>query len=183
MSYSVYLPNYSIGENCYKGTSIRRKKLWKKAVVIGGKTAMEKQKMRSWKASRGSDLEITDFIWYGGDSSYENGNALIANPAVRNADIIFGVGGGRACDTAKYVANELDKPLFTFPTVASNCAAVTAICVIYNANGFSGNIIIRSLLIIPSSIPLLLRILLTTSSGPESATHSPKNVRLFFQQR
>ena len=127
MSYSVYLPNYSIGENCYKELPYVARNYGKKAVVIGGKTAMEKTKDALLEGIKGSDLEITDFIWYGGDSSYENGNALIANPTVRNADII-----------------------------------------------------IRSLLIIPSSIPLLLRILLTTSSGPESATHSPKNVRLFF---
>ena len=145
MSYSVYLPNYSIGENCYKELPYVARNYGKKAVVIGGKTAMEKTKDALLEGIKGSDLEITDFIWYGGDSSYENGNALIANPAVRNADIIFGVGGGRACDTAKYVANKLDKPLFTFPTVASNCAAVTAICVIYNANGTFRNIIIRSL--------------------------------------
>lgn len=115
MSYSVYLPNYSIGENCYKELPYVARNYGKKAVVIGGKTAMEKTKDALLEGIKGSDLEITDFIWYGGDSSYENGNALIANPAVRNADIIFGVGGGRACDTAKYVANELDKPLFTFP--------------------------------------------------------------------
>ena len=53
----------------------------KKAVVIGGKTAMEKTKDALLEGIKGSDLEITDFIWYGGDSSYENGNALIANPA------------------------------------------------------------------------------------------------------
>ena len=105
MSYSVYLPNYSIGENCYKELPYVARNYGKKAVVIGGKTAMEKTKDALLEGIKGSDLEITDFIWYGGDSSYENGNALIANPAVRNADIIFGVGGGRACDTAKYVAN------------------------------------------------------------------------------
>lgn len=48
----------------------------KKAVVIGGKTAMEKTKDALLEGIKGSDLEITDFIWYGGDSSYENGNAL-----------------------------------------------------------------------------------------------------------
>ena len=112
MSYSVYLPNYSIGEDCYRELPYVARNYGKKAVVIGGKTAMEKTKDALLEGIKGSDLEITDFIWYGGDSSYENGNALIANPAVRNADIIFGVGGGRACDTAKYVANELDKPLF-----------------------------------------------------------------------
>lgn len=69
------------------------------------------------------------------DSTYENGDALIANETVKKADILFGVGGGRACDTCKYVANELDKPLFLFPTVGSNCASVTSISVIYNPDG------------------------------------------------
>jgi glycerol dehydrogenase len=49
--------------------------------------------------------------------------------------MIFGVGGGRACDTVKYVASEMDKPYCLFPTVGSNCASVTAICVMYNADG------------------------------------------------
>ena len=96
---------------------------------------MSKAKQALLDGLKESDMEITDFIWYGGDSSYENGDALIADKTVQDADIIFGVGGGRACDTCKYVANELQKPLFTFPTVASNCASVTAICVIYNADG------------------------------------------------
>ena len=96
---------------------------------------MSKAKDALLEGIAGSDLKILDFIWYGGDSTYENGNALIANETVQQADIIFGVGGGRACDTCKYVANEMDKPLFTFPTVGSNCASVTAICVIYNPDG------------------------------------------------
>lgn len=135
MNYSVYLPNYSIGEDCYKEIPAIAKRYGKKAVVIGGKTAMSKAKEALLDGIKGSDMEITDFIWYGGDSSYENGDTLIADKTVQDADIIFGVGGGRACDTCKYVANELQKPLFTFPTVASNCASVTAICVIYNADG------------------------------------------------
>lgn len=135
MSYSVYLPNYSIGEDCYKEIPAIARRYGKKAVVIGGKKAMSKAKEALLDGIKGSDMEITDFIWYGGDSSYENGDALIADKTVQDADIIFGVGGGRACDTCKYVANELQKPLFTFPTVASNCASVTAICVIYNADG------------------------------------------------
>ena len=135
MSYNVCLPNYSIGADCYKEIPYFARYYGKKAVVIGGKTAMSKAKDALLEGIAGSDLEILDFIWYGGDSTYENGDALIANETVQKADIIFGVGGGRACDTCKYVANEMDKPLFTFPTVGSNCASVTAICVIYNPDG------------------------------------------------
>ena len=101
MSYSVYLPNYSIGEDCYKEIPAVARRYGKKAVVIGGKTAMSKAKQALLDGLKESDMEITDFIWYGGDSSYENGDALIADKTVQDADIIFGVGGGRACDTCK----------------------------------------------------------------------------------
>lgn len=133
--YNVQLPNYSIGEGCYDDIPYISRFYGTKAVVIGGKTAMEKAKDKLLEGVQGSDVEITDFIWYGGDSTYENGDMLMAMECVQDADMIFAVGGGRACDTCKYVADRLDKILFCFPTVASNCAAVTAISVIYNEDG------------------------------------------------
>lgn len=133
--YTVNLPSYTIGVDAYKEIPYITRHFGKKAVVIGGKTAMLKAHDELINSVSGSDVEITDFIFYGGDSSYENGNALIENNAVKAADMIFAVGGGRACDTVKYVADKLDKPLFTFPTVGSNCAPVTAISVMYNADG------------------------------------------------
>ena len=133
--YSVNLPSYTIGDGCYKEIPHVTRFYGKTAVVIGGKIAMSKAKDKILEGIKDSDVEILDFIWYGGDSTYENGNALIAMDVVKKADMIFAVGGGRACDTCKYVANEMDKPLFCFPTVASNCASVTAISVIYNPDG------------------------------------------------
>lgn len=135
INYNLYLPSYSIGPDCYKEIPHVTRFFGKTAAVIGGKTAMAKAKKAMIDGVAGSDVKLLDFIEYGGDSTYENGDALIANPTVRDADMIFAVGGGRACDTGKYVADKLDKPLFTFPTVASNCASVTAISVIYNPDG------------------------------------------------
>lgn len=135
INYNLYLPSYSIGPDCYKEIPHVTRFFGKTAAVIGGKTAMAKAKKAMIDGVAGSDVKLLDFIEYGGDSTYENGDALIANPTVREADMIFAVGGGRACDTGKYVADKLDKPLFTFPTVASNCASVTAISVIYNPDG------------------------------------------------
>ena len=135
VNYSVHLPSYSIGPDCYNEVPYVTRFFGKTAVVLGGETAMEKAKPALLKGVEGSDVELLGFLPYGGDSTYENGNALIANPLVQKADMIFAMGGGRACDTGKYVADKLDKPLFTFPTVASNCASVTAISVIYNTDG------------------------------------------------
>lgn len=135
MSVNVCLPNYSIGADCYKDIAFYTRHFGPKVAVIGGKIALEKSKDALLKGLMDSNIEVLDFIWYGGNSTYENGDALIANPVVQEADMIFGVGGGRACDTVKYVASEMDKPYCLFPTVGSNCASVTAICVMYNADG------------------------------------------------
>lgn len=89
MSYNEFLPSYSIGDDCYKEIPYVTRCYGKTAVVIGGKTAMEKAKPELLAALKGSDLEITDFIWYGGDSNYENIEMLKAMPEVQNADMVF----------------------------------------------------------------------------------------------
>ena len=136
---TVFLPCYTIGEGCYSRIAHETRFYGKKAVVIGGKTAMAKAKEKLLKGIEGTDVTITDFIWYGGNATYENGDALIADPRVQEADMLFAVGGGRAVDTVKYVADKLDKPLFDFPTVASNCAAVSSISVMYHQDGTLAN--------------------------------------------
>ena len=135
MNYTVTLPSYSVGTDCYKEIPWVTRHFGKKAVVVGGKTAMEKAKPELLKALEGTDVEILDFIWYGGNSTYENTEALKNNPTVQAADMVFGVGGGRAVDTCKVFCDQLDKPLFTFPTIASNCAASSSLAIVYNEDG------------------------------------------------
>lgn len=132
--YNVFLPSYSVGVDCYKEIPWVTRHYGKKAVVIGGKTAMAKAKESLLEGVKDSKIEILDFIWYGGNSTYENVDKLLKDERVKDADFVFGVGGGRAVDTCKVVCDKLDKPLFTFPTIASNCAACTAISVIYNSD-------------------------------------------------
>lgn len=134
-SRNIYLPNYSVGEDCYQEIPFITRNYGKTAVVIGGKTAMQKAKDALQKGVAGSDVRILDFIWYGGDSNLENIGKLKQNSFVKQADMLFGVGGGRACDTVKTLGDMLDKPIFTFPTLASNCASCTNLSVIYNEDG------------------------------------------------
>jgi glycerol dehydrogenase len=135
MSYSVILPSWSIGEDCYKDVFKIVNPLGKKAVVIGGETAMQKGYGALKEALAKEDFEITEPIVYGKNSTYENVERLLLMDEVKNADMIFGMGGGRAIDTCKAVADKVNKPLFTFPTLASNCAPITAIGVMYNSDG------------------------------------------------
>ena len=132
MANTVFLPSYSIGGDAYKEIANICAPYGMKAVVIGGKTAISKAKQALLDAIAGTDVEITDFIWYGGDSTYANINMLAQNPKFQAADMVFAVGGGRAIDTCKTLCDMKDKPVFSFPTIASNCAPVTAVCVIYD---------------------------------------------------
>ena len=52
--------------------------------------------------------------------------------SVQNPDVIVGIGGGKAIDTAKCVADQLRKPLIVIPTSASTDAPTSAMAIIYN---------------------------------------------------
>ena len=114
----------------------------KKVVVIGGEKALASIKDVLEEAVAKTSLEILGYEWYGGVASYENGERLLALDTVKNADMIFAVGGGKAIDTCKYVAMQSKKPFFTFPTIASTCASTTAIAVMYYPNGVQKDVFI-----------------------------------------
>lgn len=135
MSFSLALPCWSIGPDAYKEVYQYTRTFGKKAAVIGGKTAMSKAYPRLKAALEGTDIELTEPIWYLRSPSYENAAVLAEMPEVKDADMIFGIGGGKAVDCCKIVAGNTGKPLFTFPTLASNCAASTSISVTYDNNG------------------------------------------------
>lgn len=134
-NYSITLPSYSIGNDVYDKIDEICSPIGKKAVCIGGKTAISKIKDLLIDSLKDSEIQILDFVWYGGEASWENIDKLKNNESVIQADIIFGIGGGKALDTAKALANVIKKEIFTFPTIASNCAATTAVSIMYNSDG------------------------------------------------
>ena len=132
---TVTLPNYMIGEDVYRKAGAILQKHGKTAVVIGGKTAMEKAADEIIESLKADGISVTGKVWFGGDSTYENVEMLKQDPAVQKADMILAVGGGKACDTCKVLAEQTDKALFTFPTIASNCAPCTALAIMYDTQG------------------------------------------------
>lgn len=134
-NYSIHLPSYSIGDKVYDKIPAICESYGTKAVVIGGHKAMAAAKGKIEKACENSNIKLLDFVWYGGESSYENIEALMENKIVKEADMIFAVGGGKAIDTVKCLGVKLGKPVFSFPTIASNCSACTSVSIMYYSDG------------------------------------------------
>lgn len=72
---------------------------------------------------------------FGGECSDEE-IARIADLAKdRGAEVVLGIGGGKALDTAKAVAHMLGRPVAIAPTLASTDAPCSALSVVYTAQG------------------------------------------------
>ena len=133
--YSQALPSYTVGDTAYEDIPRVCEPYGSTAVVIGGKRAMAAARDYFLDALKDSRIKVLDFVWYGGEASFENGDALIENPAVQQADMIFSMGGGKCVDCVKYVCYKLNKPLFALPTIAGTCAPVSSVAVMYYPNG------------------------------------------------
>jgi glycerol dehydrogenase len=72
---------------------------------------------------------------YGADCCEASLKALRKAAKEHKADIIIGIGGGKALDTAKLVAHQLTLPVITIPTSGATCAAWTALSNVYSTTG------------------------------------------------
>ena len=127
-----YFADYTIGTDAYEAFGRVCSPLGKRALIIGGKTALEKSHEKLIKALGG--FEIVDTVIYGKECFRKRIDELYNAYKGSGADFVIGVGGGKAIDTSKCVADMLKIPVVTVPTIASTCAASSALAVIYDEN-------------------------------------------------
>lgn len=134
-NYSAYFASYSIGTDIYKEVESVCSIYGGKIFLLGGETALQKGEGVLRDAIQATTLEIVETAVYGKECTVSNIEKWTEHASHLKVDMIFGMGGGKALDTAKAVAHALNLPIFTFPTIASTCAATTALSVIYNEEG------------------------------------------------
>lgn len=134
-NYTIHIPSYTIGEGAIKQLGEICTKWGNKAVIVGGKTALEKAGQMIQEALEIAEIHVHCSLWYGGECTPGNITKLIHELEGEAVDMIIGVGGGRALDTAKAVANAKGLPIITVPTIAATCAATTKLSVVYGEDG------------------------------------------------
>lgn len=125
-----FFPAYTIGTDAFKNFNEVCKNLGSDFLLIGGKTALSvsRDKLLSCVSE---DFNIVDEVIYGTECYEERVIELYEIYKNKNIDFVVGVGGGKAIDTSKYLADKLCVPVVTVPTIASTCAASSALSVIY----------------------------------------------------
>lgn len=132
---NIYFCNYSIGSDAYSEVKKVCEPHGNRVLLIGGEKAMAAAGDRLREAIADSRLEIVETVLFGSDCTHANISHFANLAREKKADMIFGMGGGKALDTAKGAACEAGIPVFTFPTIAATCAATTALSVVYREDG------------------------------------------------
>ncbi|WP_035154379.1 iron-containing alcohol dehydrogenase family protein [Cohnella thermotolerans] len=110
--------------------------LGRRAFVAGGKTAWEKTSAKLTASLRqaGVDFTVREVT---GPCTRERIDELADGAKRYEADLVIGIGGGRALDLAKAAGDKLALPVVAVPTVPATCAAWSALTVLYDEEGRS----------------------------------------------
>ncbi|MEM8641244.1 MAG: iron-containing alcohol dehydrogenase family protein [Cyanobacteria bacterium P01_G01_bin.54] len=111
--------------------------LSQRPLIIGGEQTLKRVEPQLSQALHSHHLALEMGV-YSPDCSESSLATLRQAAAEHSADLIMGVGGGKALDTAKLVAHQCGGlPVVTIPTSAATCAAWTGLSNVYsNAGAF-----------------------------------------------
>ncbi len=114
------------------GEAIAR--LGTRPLILGGDRTLAITQESLQAILQEQQLQVTQAS-YGADCCEASLKSLRKAAKEHKADVIIGVGGGKALDTAKLVAHQLQLPVVTIPTSGATCAAWTALSNVYSETG------------------------------------------------
>jgi glycerol dehydrogenase len=104
------------------------------ALLIAGKSAI-KELTKTWKSTLGEANIAYKLYPFEGECSLSNIQATTHAAKSFNAKLIIVAGGGKAIDTARATAADLNLPIVVCPTVVATDAPTSALSVIYSDQG------------------------------------------------
>jgi glycerol dehydrogenase len=108
--------------------------LGKRVLVAWGPVVSEQFNDAVKKSFAESELVLIPFK-FSGECDRGQISLGVEKAQAENAEVVVGLGGGKAIDLAKAVALEIDAKLVTAPTIASNDAPTSAATVYYTEDG------------------------------------------------
>jgi glycerol dehydrogenase-like iron-containing ADH family enzyme len=103
-------------------------------LCVGGEQTLQVISPRLKPILKAQNLTIAQAS-YGADCSETALMSLKQAATAHQADLIIGIGGGKALDAAKLLAYQCKLPIVTIPTSGATCAAWTALSNVYSEQG------------------------------------------------
>lgn len=122
------------GENCLANSAGEIASLGVRPLIVGGgrtETLIESEIEPVLKREK----LVSQLAKYSPDCTESSLTRLKTAVEQHQADLVIGVGGGKALDLAKLLAHQCQLPVVTIPTSGATCAAWTALSNIYSEAG------------------------------------------------
>lgn len=125
---------YVQGKNALEKIGVHLKSVGNKAAVIADETVWQIAGHKVVHALQKDNIDAEEIV-FNGEASEGEIARITETVKETGATIIVGVGGGKALDTSKAVADELDAYITIVPTAASTDAPTSALSVVYSDEG------------------------------------------------
>ena len=122
------------GDNILSQSGAEIARLGDRPLIVGGDRTLERVKPLLQPLIKEQQLAAASAS-YLPDCAESSLTQLEAAVEKQQADLIIGVGGGKALDTAKLLAHRCQLPIVTIPTSAATCAGWTALSNVYSERG------------------------------------------------